>query len=354
MTDLRVGIIGVNAERGWAAEAHVPAVRATAGLVLAAVATRQQSSADAAAAAFGVERAYGAALDLIHDPSIDVVTVASTVPSHGDLLHAAIAAGKHVLTEWPVTTSTPETLELAKAAARVGVQSAVGLQARANPAVLAAAEILSGGSLGRVHIVRVLSTTAGFGRLIASNNVDLEDPATGMNLTTIQAAHTLDLALHLVGAFRSLSSLSTIRFPEVLVGEDRVPFQRVLPDHVLMHGRLDDGGALTVEVIGGRPADDVPFRFEIEADAGVLVLTGGAPRGFQSGRLTLSVNGQAIPVRERALPAPAVNVAGIYEALVTDITTGRNTAPSFFNAASLSGLMDGIIESASAEHRTRE
>lgn len=54
---LRVGMIGVNAERGWAREGHVPAVQALEGLDLVAVATRHQDSADAAASATGAARA---------------------------------------------------------------------------------------------------------------------------------------------------------------------------------------------------------------------------------------------------------------------------------------------------------
>lgn len=50
---LRVGIIGVSAEGGWARESHVPAVHNLAGLELAAVASSDQAKAKAAAKAFG-------------------------------------------------------------------------------------------------------------------------------------------------------------------------------------------------------------------------------------------------------------------------------------------------------------
>ena len=52
MKTLRVGIIGANAERGWARESHVPAVQHLDGLELAAVANKGQEAADAAAAMF--------------------------------------------------------------------------------------------------------------------------------------------------------------------------------------------------------------------------------------------------------------------------------------------------------------
>ncbi len=60
MITLRVGIIGANAERGLARESQVPAVQHLDGLELAAVANKGQKAAEAAAAAFGAPKAYGA------------------------------------------------------------------------------------------------------------------------------------------------------------------------------------------------------------------------------------------------------------------------------------------------------
>ncbi len=68
---LRVGIIGANAERGWARESHVPAVQGLNGLELAAVANKGQEAADAAARAFSVEKAYGNVADLFRDPDVN-------------------------------------------------------------------------------------------------------------------------------------------------------------------------------------------------------------------------------------------------------------------------------------------
>jgi len=99
---LRVGIIGANADRGWARESHIPAVQKLADLELTAVANKGQDTADAAAKAFGVKTAYGDAADLIRDPDIDLVTVAVTLPAHRELILGALAAGKHIYCEYPL------------------------------------------------------------------------------------------------------------------------------------------------------------------------------------------------------------------------------------------------------------
>ena len=342
---LRVGVIGVSAEGGWARESHVPAIRATGGLELAAVATRTQETADAAGAAFGVSRAYANAGDLIADPDIDVVTVAAPVTAHRDLIVAALNTGKHVITEWPVGTSTAQTEQIKAISDKSGLRTAVGLQSRLNPAALRALALIESGTIGRVLSATVYSSTAGFGRRVADSALYLEKPEAGMNLTTIQTAHTADLAIMLAGRLTSLAALATIQYPELEAGDPPRPFHRVVPDHVLLHGRLDGGGALAVQVTGGRPAADTPFRMDLTGKDGILTLEGGAARGFQAGRLHLRLNGQLVDTTDSetaGLPAPVVNVARVYAALRNDIAGSTSTAPDFGHAVRLSHLIDDI------------
>jgi len=355
-TDLAVGIIGVSAEGGWARESHVPAVQATDGLRLAAVATRTRATADAAAAAFGVPRAYDDPTQLIADPDIDVVTIAAPVPAHHDLILAALAAGKHVLTEWPVGTCTGQTVQLADAARRSGLHTVVNLQARANPSVTRARELITSGAVGRVLHVSVHSSTAGWGRHIGAGELYLEDPANGMTLATIQTAHTLDVAVLLCGPLASLSALATTQFPQVRVETHMALYARTVADHLLLHGRFADGGALAVQVVGGRPTDDTPFRLTVTGETGEVVLNGGAPRGFQSGRLHLTLDGHLVHVDDptAGLPDPVANVAGTYAALRDDIRGETHTAPDFTHAVRLSHLVDDLEASAASVMRTAE
>jgi predicted dehydrogenase len=173
-----------------------------------------------------------------------------------------------------------------------------------------------------------------------------------MNLSTIQTAHTLDFAIRLAGRLTSLAALMTIQYPDLEVGDPPTPGHRVVPDHVLVHGRLSGGGALAVQVAGGRPADDTPFRMDLVGEDGVLTLTGGAPRGFQSGLLSLALNGRRIDVdggETAGLPASAVNVAGVYAALRDDIRHHTSTAPNFDDAVRLSHLIDDLHTSAAGQ-----
>jgi predicted dehydrogenase len=349
--NLRVGIIGVSADGGWARESHVPAIRAIDGLELAAIATRTQETADAAGAAFGVSRAYGDAGDLIADPDVDIVTVAAPVPAHRDLIVAALEAGKHVTTEWPVGTSTTQTEQIAAVSDQSGLRTAVGLQSRMNPAAVRALAVIGSGTIGRVLSATVYSSTAAFGRRIADGALSLEKPETAMNLTTIQTAHTADFAIMLAGRLTSLAALTTIQYPELEAGDPPRPFHRVVPDHVLLHGRLASGGALAVQVAGGRPPADTPFRMDVTGEDGILTLEGGAARGFQAGLLRLRLNGKPADVIDSeaaGLPAPVVNVAWVYAALRNDIVNGTSTTPDFGHAVRLSHLTDDIRTAATS------
>lgn len=342
---LQVGMVGLNVDAGgWAGEAHAPAVRAVAGMDLAAVATRRQDSADRAAERFAIPRAYGDPAAMIADPDLDVIAVVSPVPTHRGLVLAALAAGKHVLVEWPVAVGPAQMREVADAATDAGVCTAVNLQARRSPAVVRAGELVAGGRLGRVLGVSVISTTAGFGATIVPAYLPLEEPQTWTNLTTIQTAHTLDLVTSLCGPLHELRPMLDIQFPTVEV-EGGSPITRTLPDHVLLHARLDGGGTLNLEVAGGRPVGDTPFRLDVVGTEGSLTLTGGAARGFQAGPLALALDGTPVqlPVDPfDGLPTSVVNVAHVYAALRDDILLDRSSAPSFRQAAALAALVDQL------------
>ena len=84
--EIRVGIVGANANGGWAKLSHVPAINAIPGLKLAAVATRNQQSAREAAEAFGADRWFSDPFAMIRDDLIDVITISIKVPAHREIV----------------------------------------------------------------------------------------------------------------------------------------------------------------------------------------------------------------------------------------------------------------------------
>src|SRR4051794_24020387 len=133
---IRVGIIGANPDRGWAAQAHIPALRSLADdFEITALSTTRRESADAAGTLFGVSRAFDTHHELVNSPAVDVVAVTVKVPYHLELATAALDAGKAVYCEWPLGNGLNEAETLAALARNKGALAVAGLQARSAPSV---------------------------------------------------------------------------------------------------------------------------------------------------------------------------------------------------------------------------
>src|SRR3989440_1756075 len=133
-TRIRVGIIGANPERGWAAQAHIPALKSLSDdFEITALSTSRRESADAASTRFGVPLAFDNYQELVNSGAVDVVAVTVKVPYHLELATAALDAGKAVYCEWPLGNGLNEAETLAVLAKKKGVLAVTGLQARSAP-----------------------------------------------------------------------------------------------------------------------------------------------------------------------------------------------------------------------------
>src|SRR5436853_6178608 len=133
---IRVGSIGANPDRGWGAEAHIPALRSLPDdFEITALSTSRRESADAAAKRFGVPLAFDNHDDLVNHADVDVVAITVKVPHHFELATAALRAGKAVYCEWPLGNGLQEAEKLAALAKQKGVLAVAGLQARAAPSL---------------------------------------------------------------------------------------------------------------------------------------------------------------------------------------------------------------------------
>ncbi len=351
---LKVGIIGASAERDWAKDSHVPAVKQLGGLELAAVVSGSQAGSDAASKAFGAPKAYATPEELFRDSDIDIVSVAVKVPDHRELVLGALAAGKHIYCEWPLGKNLCESRELVQAAKSAGVHCIIGLQTRANPAARQAEKLLASGAIGRVLSADVISAAMAFGPKVEKAMAFAEDDANGVTLVTIQGGHTLDLAIALLGPIQNASALASTQFPNILVGDSAEPLKRTIADHLLVQALLKEGSRLNIEVAGGRPKDRTPFSFHVVGETGELLLEGGAARGFQSGSLTLRLNGelqQVVAGELDGMAESASNVAGMYAAFRDDILSDSHTVPDFDHAVQLTRLIEDVLTSSESGTR---
>lgn len=109
---LRWGILGT----GWIAERFVASLQAHSSQRVVAVGSRSHRTAEQFARRFGIARAHGRYEDLVLDPSVDVVYVATPHNAHLETAVLALDAGKHTLVEKPLATNADEARQIVAAA----------------------------------------------------------------------------------------------------------------------------------------------------------------------------------------------------------------------------------------------
>src|SRR5437016_9407028 len=177
---IRVGIIGANPDRGWAAQAHIPALTSMPDdFEITALSTTRRASADAAGKLFGVAAALDDHRELVNSPIVDVVAVKVKVPHHLELATAALEAGKAVYCEWPLGNGLKEAEALAALAKKQDVLAVVGLQARSAPAVAYVRDLVGQGYVGEVLSTTLVGSGMGWGPTVEPFNAYLNDKKNG-------------------------------------------------------------------------------------------------------------------------------------------------------------------------------
>ena len=297
---IRVGVVGVSPDRGFASIAHIPALQALPDFEITAVCTTRQDSADAAAKHFGVPLAFSDAEKLARHPDVDLVTVSVKVPDHYLPVMAAIEAGKHVYCEWPLGRNTEEAVRMLEAVKRKGIRHAVGLQGQVSPAINYAKDLGADGYVGRVLSATMIGCAPNWGPTI--ERAYQADRANGANLLTITGGHTIDALCYCLGEFRELAAF-------VVSQRDRIPLEetgevvaKTSPDQLVVNGIVADGAVVSFQVRGGMNRGTA-FLFEIHGDQGDLQLTATSRASMQ--RQELNVRGARGDEKELAeLPIP--------------------------------------------------
>jgi predicted dehydrogenase len=174
---------------------------------LVAVMRRDRARAEDFARRHGVERVHGRAEDLIADPQVDAVYVATPPSSHRALALAVAAAGKPCLVEKPMAMNHPECLEMVAAFRARALPLWVAYYRRALPRFLKVREVLRGGAIGRLTAVHVLVTD----RLATGSDVlawRFNPAIAGAGLFLDLASHCVDLVDFLAGPVSAVSGFA--------------------------------------------------------------------------------------------------------------------------------------------------
>lgn len=355
---IRVGIVGVNAHRGWAAEAHIPALRSLPSYEITALSTTRQESADAAAAAFGVRLAFDNHRDLVISPDVDLVVVTVKVANHREIVDAALNAGKAVYSEWPLGMNLDEAQAMVDLADQRNARTLVGLQSRSNPAVMYARDLVAAGYIGTV-LSTTLIGSAGLGGMIDQGNSYIVKSENKASLLRLVAAHSIDVINHVLGDFAELSAVLDTRRPDMVIIESGDKIVKTTADQVAVIGRLISGTTVSLHFREGHQGGEA-FMWEINGSGGTLQLraTGGHPgmfaptiAGSQGGDRLAALpipelyTGQT-PGLERLENTTAYSVARMYAAFAADLRDGSHTAPDFNQALRTFRVIEAVEDAA--------
>jgi predicted dehydrogenase len=144
-----MGLVGA----GFVGPHHIDAVRRLGYVDVVAIAGSSDASAAEKARALGITKSYGRYEDLVRDPDIHVVHNATPNYLHFPVTAAAIAAGKHVVSDKPLALTSAEAKELLRLATEAGIVHAVTFNYRGNPLVQHARAAIAAGDIGRPHFV---------------------------------------------------------------------------------------------------------------------------------------------------------------------------------------------------------
>src|SRR5437660_951663 len=272
---IRVGIIGANPDRGWAAQAHIPALRSLSeDFEITALSTSRRESADAAGERFGVPAAFDNHQDLVNSPAVDVVAVTVKVPYHLELATAALEAGKAVYCEWPLGNGLKEAVGLAALAKETDALAVAGLQARSAPPVAYVRDLIAQGYLGEVLSTTLIGSGMGWGPTVEPLNAYLNDKNNGATMLSIALGHAADALCHCLGEIQELSATTTVRRKSFTIAGTSESRPMNADDQVLVSGLLRGGAALSIHYRGG-VSRGTNLLWEINGTEDDLQLTAG-------------------------------------------------------------------------------
>ncbi|WP_417607365.1 inositol 2-dehydrogenase [Primorskyibacter flagellatus] len=148
---LNIGLLGA----GRIGNVHARAISAHSGSRLVAVSDVTAENANKLAAEFGAKTQSSD--EIIADPTIDAVLIATSTDTHSDLMEAATAAGKAVLCEKPVDLSLERAQACQRAVAKTGMPVMIGFNRRFDPSFGALKAALDAGEIGKAELLSITS-----------------------------------------------------------------------------------------------------------------------------------------------------------------------------------------------------
>ncbi|MEB3175391.1 MAG: Gfo/Idh/MocA family oxidoreductase [Cyanobacteriota bacterium] len=345
MASIRVAVLGT----GFGQAVHIPGLRRHPRTEVAALYHRDLEKAKELARRFEIPWACDSLGEILANPQIDAVTLATPPFLHYDQAKQALLARKHILLEKPVTLRAPEARELYHLAQERGLTALCDFEFRFVPAWQALAHYLSQGFAGKLRLVKIDWLVASRANPQRPWNWYAQGEKGGGVLGAL-GSHSFDYLHWLFGPIAELSAVLSCAIPE---RPDPLDNNRLKPvtaeDTALISFTLQDGtpGQLALSSVA---ANGRGHWLEIYGDQGTLVLGSDNLKDYVHGfRLWGAPMGQEL--QELAIPpayafaetfpdgrlAPFIRVLDQW---VKGIESGVSSAPSLREGVYSQLLMD--------------
>jgi predicted dehydrogenase len=371
ISDVGAAVIG----SGFIGSVHIEALRRL-GVTIHGLLEISPEHGARRVADLGLPRAYGTLDELLADERVEVVHVTSPNALHFPQVSRIVAAGKHVVCEKPLATSSAESAELVRLAREAGVVNAVNFNIRFYPLNQHAAAMVAGGELGEVRLVTghyfqdwLLLDTDWNWRL---------DPAEGGMLRAVGdiGSHWLDLVSFVGGrriesVMADLATFVKVRYqPTGPVqtfsterAADAIPREMVTDDAATILLRFEGGARGTLAVSQVSAGRKNSLQWEIDGSAAAAAWDSESPDALWIGRRERPNELlQRNPALMNAAGTAAASLPGghvegfadtfkaLYRAVYTDVAAGgpaeRPVYPTFADGHDEMLVNDAIATSA--------
>jgi predicted dehydrogenase len=265
------GFMGYAHSLGWSLAPIAAEIGAKVNKKLVVEADDERAAATAQK--YGWEEATSDWRDVISRDDIDIVDIVTPPAAHAEVALAALAAGKHVFVEKPISNDLHEALRMAEAAEIAGVVHQVGFNYRYTPAVRFIKRMIEDGTLGQPLQFRghYLQDNAILGRTLSGWRANRS--AGGSGVVGDIGSHLIDLAQFLAGDITTVNAVVRAKNPESdtswLSNQERIDGD-LLDDAAIWMGQFTSGAigsfATTVYASGRKNR----LFFELECSKGTV------------------------------------------------------------------------------------
>jgi predicted dehydrogenase len=286
MTKIRWGILGV---AGIATRRVIPAMQRGQFSSVVAIASRDLSKAQQAAAALNIPKAYGSYEALLDDPDVDAVY--NPLPNHLHVPWSARAAerGKHVLCEKPIALGAAEARELISVRDRTGVLMQEAFMIRTHPQWQKAKALVQEGRIGDVRAM--LGVFSYFN----------DDPANIRSVPEWGGGALMDIGCYLINTSRFILGREPVRVAGAVERDPAMKTDR-LTSMLLDYGSAHLTGTCSTQMVfyqrmqifgtGGLIEIGIPFNAPADRPCEIVVDTGKDLFGGGRERLEIPICNQ--------------------------------------------------------------